>query len=463
MKQLQLLLITGIVISFFSCNNENPVTPVNPGSFQGEWTVDKVQMVQAPSGGGVSAMMKQALVPFGGVSGSFVGYLDMKFGAETIVSTNTNLDYGESYFIGNIGYYQTNSRLYKSADGGITWNEINLPFSASFISTYVRSESTIYIIRTSSGGTELLKSTNSGSSWSIINEDINAGTSGGLNKNFCFVTDAIGYVKTSNKVYKTTNSGLDWNEIYTVTGYLETISFSSESTGSVQFLDFQTQTKKFSKTTNGGLNWTSHSSPANINVFDSFVLNENSIWVYSIYSESNLKCYLYKTNDCGQTWNMVTDKIPFIQVKFINENIGYGVTLDNFLLKTNNGGSTWDTYSTPPDLTSFPNINFFNEQPVFYTTGKFWKPSGIIDTTKWAANGMITNSAIQLITNAISTEWHANGDFSINSNNIIFTVYNYFYTHNKVGTGTFSFENNNLNFDLNLPNDEKWKVKLRRK
>lgn len=461
MKQLLSIAFLFAISVFFSCNNENPITPVNPGSFQGQWTVDKVQMVQAPSGGGVSAMMKQALVPFGEVSGSFAGYLDIKFGAETMTSTTTNLDYGESYFVGNTGYYESGNSLYKSMDGGNSWNEISLPVSFSYICTYVYNESTIYITGQSSGKSKLLKSTNSGSTWNIINEDLNIEIYGEMNKAFCFTNEMIGYAVKSTQLYKTTNGGLNWNSIYAPSQtYIRTVDFSSELNGVIELEVFFEPRPVFSKTTNGGLTWTNYATPANFYVFDYFMLNENEIWIHGTTEE---KFCLYKSNNGAETWNLVTDKIPFWQVKFANENTGFGITLDNFFIKTVNGGISWSTYSTPV-VPSGSNLNLFNGQPAYYFDDhKFWKPSGIIDTTKWTATGMITNSAIQLITNARPVELRANGDFGINSNNIVFTVYNYSYTHNKVGTGTFSFSDGFLYIDLNLPNDEKWKIKLRRK
>lgn len=471
MKHLQIFLFIGLTIFFFSCNNDNPVTPVNPGSFQGEWTVDKIQMVQAPAGGGASVLMKQALVPFGEVDGSFAGYLDFKFGAETITSANINLGSGESYFIGNTGYYMNSSSLHKSLDGGNSWSEIDFPIYFSTRAMFVKDANTIYVSGYNSGNYMLLKSTNQGTSWTTLNNGMQVVFSvNSINKGFHFINNttgfALAYSSTFQNVdlYKTTNEGLNWNTIYSFpqSQFVEELDFYSDARALIVYNEVSPSPRRkiFSKTSDGGISWTNNYSPPEFDVYNYFRLNENVFWVFGMNKEG--KFCLYKSNDGAQTWNLIIDKILLSQVKFINENVGYGITYDEFVIKTVNGGASWSTYSTPSEFSGL-SIKIFNEQPVFYGEEKFWKPSGIIDTTKWTANGMITNSAIQLIAGSYPVELRANGDFQTNSNNIVFTVYNYKNTHNKIGMGTFNFENNYLNVELNLPNDEKWKVKLRRK
>lgn len=471
MKKLLSLAFLCAVSIFFSCNNNNPVTPTNPGSFQGEWTVDKVQMVSAPSGGGISAMMKQALVPFGEVDGSFAGYMDVKFGAETIAATSTNLGSGQSYFVGNTGYYIDNDNLYISSDGGNSWNRINFPISFSLRETFIKDANTVYVTGYNSSNHLLMKSSNQGVSWVTLNSNMNIEFSGGyMNKTFCFVNNTTGYAisnwSSSNPtLYKTTDEGLTWNIAYNFQPYqyILEMNFFSETNALIVTYDIPPSShykRIFLKTNDGGQTWNSTYSPSDFYVQGYFLLNENSSWIWGFNKEG--KYCLSKSNNGAQTWNAVNNKTPFYTLTFANENTGYGITFDDFWVKTTDGGTSWATYSIPSDF-SAGYVDLFNEQPVCYYDNKFWKPSGIIDTTKWTASGMITNSAVQLITNALPFELRSNGDFYTDSNNIVFTAYNYQNTHNKVGLGEFSFENNYLNIELNLPNDEKWKVKLRRK
>ena len=59
---LAVVLIISVVIS--SCNKDsNPVTnpTSNTGSLMGGWYVDQIQMVQAPTNGTLSALMKASL------------------------------------------------------------------------------------------------------------------------------------------------------------------------------------------------------------------------------------------------------------------------------------------------------------------------------------------------------------------------------------------------------------------
>lgn len=463
MKKIICISLLVIVAStFYTCSTDDPVTNNNGNtggtatSLSGEWTVDKVQMVEAPSNSTGSSMMKQALVPFGEVDASFAGYLDFTIGAEILSATNMNisLNYSDLYFIGNTGYKLSfGSTLEVTSDGGITWNSLPIPFSP--VTGFVYDESTIYMIANSSFGYALIKSSNSGASWNTINSNLGFfPQSGGLNSIFCFVNDLTGYaISYDGKFYKTSDGGISWNNIFNWSSstYNRSLKFFNELTGVI--LGDNT----CRKTIDGGISWNEYSIISSGYIYSWFFLNSNTGWAGS---NDNL---LLKTNNGGQTWTQISDLSNCFQIKFMNENEGYCFS-GEFLLKTSNSGVNWQNkYALPPSA-SISQLHIINGELAAFTNNQILKPSGIKDTTKWVATGRITNSVIKSITHAPDFDGYANGEFTTVSNNIIFTSFNYSGGNDDaVGVGTYSFDSGFLNIILNLPNNEKWKIKLKKK
>ena len=114
-----LSLVLIFIAIFQSCNKDsvvNTTTTTNLTNILGNWQVEEVQMVQAPIGPGISAEMKQNLVPFGLMNASLVGYCNVNFADSTWELygniTNTPIKiicsaYDSVYTAG--GYYEKDS------------------------------------------------------------------------------------------------------------------------------------------------------------------------------------------------------------------------------------------------------------------------------------------------------------------------------------------------------------------
>lgn len=484
MMQKYLMLVFIVATIFYSCKDDSPTGSNNDpgtgssGSLNGQWTVDKVQMQQAPSGSSISALMKQALVPFGEVDASFAGDLDITFGSETLNDVTTNLGnfflWGMKFY-GNVGY-ASGYGLKHSSNGGITWNDITLPQLSltSYKNIYCLDGSTIFQIYGLSGNIILAKSTNAGQSWITINSNLDFECfNGGINSDL-FINSLIGYCLGKQgqdyKFFKTTDGGISWTSIYdwgsssSVFFSNSRLKFFDEMNGYVYYAD------KFFKTSNGGLNWTSTQiAPLAFGFNDIFFLNQSTGWIILTEQEPTVytRNYVYKTNNGGVTWNQLSrveagDQV-WSTIRFVNDNEGY-LRGRNFIFKTSNSGLNWVQYYFPEN-TYYQNVELINNQPYFFTrTGVMSTPSGAIDSTKWTAQGNLTNSTIQLIARTSDNFQFANGTITRNSNNVTFNCSNYSGGGSRFGSGggTFSFESGNPIIILDLPNNEKWKIKLKR-
>ncbi len=489
----QMLVITSslLLISlsiFYSCKSDSPTESNNnnggsntSGSLAGDWTVDKVQMIQAPPGSSFSALMKQALVPFSEVNGSFVGELNIIFGAELMNEVSTNLgDFSicGMKFFGNVGYVSSFNEVRYSSNAGTFWTNVNLTgpsYSNVFQRIYCYDAGTLFQTYLTGSSFVLSKSTNAGQNWTIVNsnlgfECLNGGINGDL-----FVNSLIGYCFGKSgqnyKFYKTTDGGLTWTSIYdwgVVTNYIyfTRMRFFDESNGFIYFQD------KFLKTSDGGLSWTSiQVSPSAFGFEDIFFLNQNVGWIIlteEVQPGVYTKVQVYKTNNGGLSWNLMSriegGNIVPNSIRFISENEGF-IRSKNFAFRTTNSGANWIQYSIPQN-TYCQNVSLINNQTCFFSrTGTMYKPSGIIDTAQWVADGKITNSSIVTIVNSSDRTYYANGSISRNSSDITFNCYNYSGGGPRfgAGSGTFSFDSGFLNLFMNFPNNEKWKIKLRRR
>ncbi|MBX7046227.1 MAG: hypothetical protein K1X86_10350 [Ignavibacteria bacterium] len=463
-----------LITIFYSCSKDDS-NPTNPGSssgtFSGDWTVDKVQIVSAPSGSSASALMKQSLVPLGEVNGSFAGYMNVTFGGQTLqVSTTgiSNFYYGSDfYFSGSSGFmfnYYTGN-FARTSDAGVTWTNFSLPNSFYYSkSIAIVDMNTLFsIIDTSSTVRALYKSTNAGANWVRVNPRLNFSpyNNSGLNTTYNFVNENTGYclgtdsISSTSRLFKTTNGGLNWSAISAITSSPSQIKFKDELNGYLVNTG-----NKFTKTTDGGLTWNDYIVSAALSTstyIEPFFLG-NTGWVGG---NENGSYALYKTMDWGTTWTKVGNNLPS-SFEFKTETEGYGI-FRGMPLKTTNGGANWLPYAAPSN-SNMVQVNVINGRASFFNqSGLMYNPTGNSDTAKWVTVGKITNTYISAVTNAPDYDVYANGDFTVSGNTILFTSSNYSQGNDvAAGSGTWAMDSGYLVITLNLPNSEVWKIRLRR-
>ncbi|NUN09053.1 MAG: T9SS type A sorting domain-containing protein [Ignavibacteriaceae bacterium] len=174
------------------------------------------------------------------------------------------------------------SKILITTNGGSTWQSVSVPFTPQQIHFF---NSTTGIVCAD----EIYKSTNGGLNWVRLGSLTNI-------ENICFLTNEIWWaIADGGYVYKTTDAGATWTNqsnpwtgpVYSVYMINENIGFITASSG------------RLIKTTNGGLNWIQQP-----NVGSS---HHKSIW----FTDQNTGVLaangcIYKTTDCGATWNTIS-------------------------------------------------------------------------------------------------------------------------------------------------------------
>ncbi len=156
----------------------------------------------------------------------------------------------------------------------------------------------------------------------------------------------------------------------------------------------------FKRTKDGGITWDTICAEPTNTVWASFWLDENVAFVLGV----NPKNYLVKTTDGGNSWETLSSIVwaPGVRVMYFADNVnGWlgGKTNRGFILKTLDGGTTWQEQNIPADFGAVERINFFDayhgwaasSSAVLYTGdgGSTWLECSapVISITDLAATG----------------------------------------------------------------------------
>ncbi|PJB55142.1 MAG: hypothetical protein CO098_17870 [Bacteroidetes bacterium CG_4_9_14_3_um_filter_41_19] len=262
-------------------------------------------------------------------------------------------------FLATTGYGGgvTSGSIYKSTDFGNSWQ--NVVSSGSFYSICFLSPQLGFAL-SSYGNAVISKTSDGGATWTdydIENYDFEPSC-------IYFINDQVGFVGgVTNKgtIYKTTDGGETWSLNYTapLNSPLVDIVFTDDTTGFA--VGLESNVGVFLKTTNQGATWT----PVSL---DFYFLASKICFVNSdtgfIIGQGNM---ILKTTDGGSTWQQKTTPISgyaeFLDIDFPTNQVGYVTLGENevMLLKTIDGGETWDPIEFP--CTSTPTrVDFFNAE-----------------------------------------------------------------------------------------------------
>lgn len=262
--------------------------------------------------------------------------------------------------------------VYRTVDGGLTWNagisnvlrnlnsvrfnNSNVAMAVGNAGVIIRSEDNGAVWQEKSSGTAvwnffgvnfvnenigwavgpnktILKSVDSGENW-VAQTTPSSETL----YDIFFVDDEVGWaIGEWGLILHTTDGGNNWLPQNAGTRFfLNACFFNDEDTGWICGGNISADSSIILHTTDGGANWIHQTCPVAVNLHDIFFLNNKRGWVVG---ENGA---VLQTENAGTNWTVVatgrTEK--FYSVFFVDDSTGW--VGGNSILKTTNGGRTWN-------------------------------------------------------------------------------------------------------------------------
>ncbi|MEO8665555.1 MAG: YCF48-related protein [Ignavibacteria bacterium] len=251
------------------------------------------------------------------------------------------------FFINETAGYITglSGTILKTKDGGIKWQQPKSIINASLFCMSFLNESTGVI----GGYNTILKTINGGKTFTQLNADIDPSTA----VTGIAYADSITIYAAGNSphgiFYKSVNAGLNWTKTSLDLPYLfggsvdlvRSICFVDKNSGYI-ITDFGT----ILRTSTGGINWTKDSSfrPSYAKSFTMYDINFSDALHINISGGGGT---IIRSTDGGIKWfTAAGNKKTIYKSCFTDNSTGFAVGENGSVIKTENGGSSWDSLDT---------------------------------------------------------------------------------------------------------------------
>ncbi len=356
----------------------------------------------------------------------------------TAQSENYNDFNNLKIFNSGTGFARSGNKYYKTTDFGDNWSYVSIVNHLSYCSGfYFVNENIGYSIGggTNSPSGDVFKTTDGGITWNQLNIYVDEGLA-----SVFFVDENIGFISggyNQRKVMKTVNGGATWTQVF------------NQVFGQIQFINNQVgyahrvgySTSIMYKTIDGGNTWNAIIDvDEQINAFD-FVDENNGYFLGN-------QGLIYKTNDGGANWQELELSYgDYTEINFQTKNIGFVADDDGAIYKTENGGLDWEFLTNQYIINSIDLVN--DKIYTAGTNGKLYRSDVDYQTILLQVNAAenITNSGVSLTGNVAS-----NGD-PISDIQFEYGLYYAFDTVVATTPGTIG-SNDALNVSIDLANLE---------
>jgi len=191
---------------------------------------------------------------------------------------------------------------------------------------------------------EVLKTTDGGNHWQLVSPLVEPGQYEHINDGLAISADEL-WLAGEESIIKTTDGGVSWQEVFNP----GTDQFTSLATTEAAMFATNNDGKIY-RSTDNGVNWAAAEVPNTERLSDCHFANAQV--GYAVGRSSTVM----KTIDGGSSWDTLATGMPdnqhFRGVHFLNENKGWAVTsqLSDNIWWTEDGGLSWSSTSTPSNI-----------------------------------------------------------------------------------------------------------------
>ena len=300
--------------------------------------------------------------------------------------------------------------LIYTTNGGDVWQKKYLPDSTVYLWNILFVNNNTGFIGANLG--RIFRTTNSGNSWETYTTNTNSGFS-----YLSFINSQTGFASTLlGEIYKTTNSGVNWNLVCNFNGtFYNDICFFNENTGLI--IKWMNGNNAILMTTDGGSLWNNVFIP-DCALYDLYFTNSKTG-----FASGSSK--IYKTNDGGYNWQMLTSfSSGFMNSITSKNNYVWSCGSYGKIMYSSNNGANWKFQNSKTNQTL--SSIFFLDTNIGYVCGN----SGFIGKTTNAGIVFISKISSE-IPNKIYLEQNYPNPFN-SSTNIKFHVSEKLYVQIKL-------------------------------
>jgi photosystem II stability/assembly factor-like uncharacterized protein len=244
------------------------------------------------------------------------------------------------FFLNENVIFSGNDNLYKTTDSGINWQSLGKGERGN-LNAVDFSDSLNGVAVGEKGLT--IYTNNGGKDWlrgdSTINFNLNAVSF--ADKNNCWAAG------DSGRIYKSSNGGKNW---------ISQASNYSSRINSLSFVDNKNGWANGIRTTDGGINWTPYDTGTEGPFEAIYFISQFDGWMVSRDGQ------ILKTSDGGETWEDENSRFQYeydlYSVFFLDDSTGWNCGGGGLIAKTTDGGKTWETQHT--DQNTLYQIKFIN-------------------------------------------------------------------------------------------------------
>jgi photosystem II stability/assembly factor-like uncharacterized protein len=311
----------------------------------------------------------------------------------------TALAISPNYAADQTVYAGTTGGLFKSANGGMIWTEVNAGYVCSLaISPNYAADQTVYA--GTKGGA--YKTTNGGASWAAVNTGITNPNVVSLTASPNYAIDQTVYAGTSGGVFKTTNGGAFWAAVNTGITNPNVASLAVSPNYIIDQTVYAGTSGGVFKTTNGGAVWTAvNTGITNINIL-SLAVSPTYATDQTVFAGTS-GGGVFKTTNSGTAWTAANTGLTNLAVQsltispaYVTDRTVYAGTLCD-MFKTTNGGTSWAAVNTgitnPHIASSALSPDYAVDRTVYAGTG-----TGVFKTTNAGAMWTAANTGIATLT-----------------------------------------------------------------